>query len=269
MTLFSISFLPFTIGDLIDVLVVAWIFYKLMEMLRGTRAIPMILGLLILFLLAFITQIFQFATLGWLIGNFQAIWLLAFIIIFQNEIRRLLAGLGQSRLVRYFVKVEEPQVVDEVVNASERMSRKGIGALIVLGREVGLKGIVETGIKLQAELTAPLLETIFFPKSPLHDGAVVIQNGVVEAASCLLPLSQSSRLDPSLGTRHRAAAGMSEESDAVVVVVSEETSIISLAVGGRLIRNLDAATLRQQLTTLLGPGASATPSQVMPEVASA
>jgi diadenylate cyclase len=268
MTLFHISFVPFSLWDLIDILLVAWIFYKLMEMLRGSRAIPMILGLIILFGLSVLTQLLQLGTLGYLIENFQAVWLIAFVIIFQPELRRILAYLGQSRFVRYFVNVEEPQVVDEVVGAAERMSRKGIGALIVLAREVGLKGIVETGQILQAEVSAPLLETIFFPKSPLHDGAVVIQNGVVEAASCLLPLSQSSRLDASLGTRHRAAAGMSEESDAVVVVVSEETSTISMAVGGRLIRNLDASSLRQQLNALLGPRGAGTP-RVVPEAARA
>lgn len=267
MTLFHFSFLAFTFWDLIDILIVAWIFYKLMEMLRGSRAIPMIMGLLILFALSVVTQLLQLSTLDYLIKNFQAVWLIAFVIIFQPELRRILAYMGQSRFVRYFVKVEEPQVVDEVVNATERMSRKGIGALIVLAREVGLKGIVETGVKLQAELSASLLETIFFPKSPLHDGAVVIQNGVVEAASCLLPLSQSSRLDPALGTRHRAAAGMSEESDAVVVVVSEESSAISLAVGGRLIRNLDASSLRQQLSSLLGPRGSKSAPVMPAEVA--
>jgi diadenylate cyclase len=267
--LFNISFLTVTLADVIDILVVALIFYKLMHMLRGTRAFPMIMGLLILFLLAFLTQVFQFGTLGYLIENFQAIWLIAFVILFAPELRRMLASLGQSRLVRYFVKVEEPHIVDEVSAAVEYMSRKGIGALVVLARRVGLKGIIETGVKMQSEVSASLLETIFFPKSPLHDGAVVIQNGVIEAASCLLPLSQSSRIDPGLGTRHRAAVGMTEESDAVVVVVSEETSIISLAVGGRLIRNLDASALRQQLTLMLDPRAEGTTTSAVPEVARA
>ena len=264
--LFRVSFIPFTLTDVIDVLVVALIFYKLMDLLRGTRAFPMVLGLLILFLLAFLTQVFQFGTLGWLIQNFQAIWLIAFVILFAPELRRMLALLGQSRYVRYFVKLEEPHIVDEVSTAVEYMSRKGIGALIVLARRVGLKGIVETGVKMQSEVSAALLETIFFPKSPLHDGAVVIQNGLVEAAACLLPLSQSSRIDAELGTRHRAAVGMSEESDAVVVVVSEETSVISLSVAGKLVRNIDAATLRQQLRTLLDPRASAT-APILGEVA--
>lgn len=265
MTLFNISFLTITLWDVVDIFLVAFIFYKLLQMLRGTRAVPMILGLLILFLLAFMAQIFQLGTLRWLIENFQAVWLIAFVIIFQPELRRILVILGQGRIVRYFLKVEEPQVVDEVCTAVERMSRKGIGALIVLVREVGLKGIVETGVKMGAELSSSLLETIFFPKSPLHDGAVVIQNGLIVAASCLLPLNQSRRLEPGLGTRHRAAVGMSEESDAVVVVVSEETSIVSLAVGGRLVRNLDASSLREQLISLFGPHPTA--DETMPQVA--
>jgi diadenylate cyclase len=267
MNLFNISFLTITLWDLIDVLLVAFILFKLLQMLSGTRAVPMILGLLILFLLAFMAQVFQLSTLRWLIESFQAVWLIAFVIIFQPELRRILAILGQSRLVRYFVKVEEPHIVDEVCTAVEHMSRKGIGALIVLVREVGLKGIVETGVKLEAELSSSLLETIFFPRSPLHDGAVVIQNGLIVAASCLLPLSQGRGLEPGLGTRHRAAAGMSEESDAVVVVVSEETSVISLAIGGRLIRNLDASSLHEQLIELLGPGGAGGPA--IPQVAPA
>lgn len=267
MTIFKISFLAVTLWDVLDVFLVAYIFYRLMQMLQGTRAVPMVLGLLLLFLLAVVAQTLQLGTFNFLIQNFQAVWLIAFVIIFQPELRRILVTLGQSRIVRYFVKVEEPHVVDEVCTAVERMSRKGIGALIVLMREVGLKAIVETGVKLEAELTAPLLETIFFPKSPLHDGAVVIQNGIIEAASCLLPLSQSSRIEEGLGTRHRAAAGITEESDAVVVVVSEETSVITLAVSGRLIRNLDASSLRQHLLSLLGPRGSEAPA--MPQMATA
>jgi diadenylate cyclase len=225
------------------------------------------MGLLLLFMLSFLAQLLQLGTLSYLIESVGAIWLIAFVILFQPELRRILVILGQSRIVRYFVKVEEPQVVDEVCTAIEHLSRKGIGALVVLTREVGLKAIVETGVKLEAELTASLLETIFFPNTPLHDGAVIIQDGVIEAASCLLPLSQSSRIEPGLGTRHRAAVGVSEESDAVVVVVSEESSMISLAVGGRLTRNIDAAALRQHLSALFGPRGAAEP--VMPQVAPA
>ncbi len=267
MTLFHFSFLTVTLWDVVDVLLVAYLFYKLMQMLRGTRAVPMIFGVLLLFLMAWLAQVLQLGTLSYIIEGVGAIWLLAFVIIFQPELRRILVILGQSRLVRYFVKVEEPQVVDEVCAAVERMSRKGIGALIVLAREVGLKAIVETGVRLDAEVSSSLLETIFFPRSPLHDGAVMIQDGLIAAASCLLPLSQSSRIEEGLGTRHRAAVGVTEESDAVVVVVSEETSIISLALGGRLIRNLDAASLRQQLLTLLGPRGAVVP--VLPQAAAA
>lgn len=267
MTLFHFSFLTITFWDLLDVLLVAFLFYKLMQMLRGTRAVPMVFGVLILFLVAWTAQVLQLGTLSWIIEGIGAVWLIAFVIIFQPELRRILVILGQSRLVRYFVKVEEPHIVDEVCAATERMSRKGIGALIVLTREVGLKTVQETGVRLDAEVSASLLETIFFPRSPLHDGAVLIQDGVITAASCLLPLSQSTRIEEGLGTRHRAAAGVTEESDAVVVVVSEENSVISLAVGGRLTRNLDAATLRQQLLTLLGPRGATVPA--LPQVTGA
>jgi len=267
MTLFHLSFLTVTLWDVLDVLLVGFLFYKLMQMLRGTRAVPMVFGVLILFLVAWIAQVLQLGTVSWIIEGVGAVWLIAFVIIFQPELRRILVILGQSRLVRYFVKVEEPQIVDEICTAVERMSRKGIGALIVLTREVGLKTVQETGVRLDAEVSSALLESIFFPRSPLHDGAVLIQDGVITAASCLLPLSQSTRLEEGLGTRHRAAAGVTEESDAVVVVVSEENSIISLAVGGRLTRNLDAASLRQQLLSLLGPRGAV--SAALPEVSAA
>jgi len=250
--LFHIGFLTVTLSDVLDILIVAAVFYKILQLLRGTRAFPMFVGLLLLFLLAFLAQVVQLQTLGFLIGNFQAVWLIAFVILFAPELRRLLASMGQSRFVRYFVKMEEPHVVDEVAAACERMSRKGIGALIVISRQAGLKGLIDTGVKLSSEVSAPLLETVFFPRSPLHDGAVIIQNGIIEAASCLLPLSQDPQIETALGTRHRAAVGVTEESDAVAVVVSEESSVISLAVGGGLLRNLDGSSLRERLSELLG-----------------
>lgn len=155
----------------------------------------------------------------------------------------MLIFVGQSRLIRYFVKVSSFKTFDEVTKAAHELSNRRFGGLIVVTRDMGIKSITETGIKIQAEVTAALICSIFNPKSPLHDGAIVVQNDVIEAAKCLLPLSQDPNIDPKLGTRHRAAVGLAEESDAIVIVISEETGQISVAREGRLIQDLDRDAL--------------------------
>jgi diadenylate cyclase len=182
----------------------------------------------------------------------KTVWVIAFVIIFQPELRRALASLGQHRFLSRFFTVEETGVLPEIIKSVSRLAEKGIGAIIVLEKDMGLKNYIETGTKIDARLTAELVETIFSPTSPLHDGAVIVQNDRVAAAGCILPLTQDQRLSVSLGTRHRAAIGLTEETDAVVIVVSEETQAISYAQSGKLTRKIDINTLRAELLRNFG-----------------
>ena len=254
--LFEIGFLPITVIDVIDILAVTYIFYKLFMMIRGTRAAQMILGLLVVFVASVVAQNpwRRMNALSWLLSNVQTVLVFALIIIFQPELRRMLVRLGQSRIVRFLYKMERSRVVDAVVDAAMTLSERGHGALMVLVRDVGVASIIETGVPLNAEVSADLVTAIFTPRSPLHDQALIIQGETIIAARCTLPLSDLPDIDPSLGTRHRAALGLSEESDAVVIVVSEETQAISIAVDGKLMRNLEPSDLRATLTTLMGAG---------------
>ncbi len=247
MILFKIGFLRFTVIDLLDVLAITYILYKLYFFVRGSRAAQMTVGFILILIASVIAPLLNMAGMTWIFRNLRTVWLLAFVVLFQPELRRLLIRLGQSQIIRFFVQVQEHRVIEEVAKAAFELSKRGLGALIVLARETGLKTIIETGVPLHAEVSVPLLVSIFNLRSPLHDGAVVIQNDMVEAAKCLLPLSQNPDIDPSLGTRHRAALGLSEESDAVIVVVSEETGSVSVAMDGELKRNLDYQSLRKTL----------------------
>ncbi|MBN1540965.1 DNA integrity scanning protein DisA nucleotide-binding domain protein, partial [candidate division KSB1 bacterium] len=177
----------------------------------------------------------------------RTVWLIAFVILFQPEIRRLLIYVGQSQVVRFFVQVSGTRVIDEVVKATLDLRDRGYGALIVVGRETGLKQWLESGVRLQAEVSTPLLLSIFNPRSPLHDGAVIIQNDIIEAGKCILPLTENIKPGAEYGTRHRAAIGLSEETDAMIIVVSEETGKISLAIAGRLSYDLSGEELKKML----------------------
>jgi diadenylate cyclase len=210
----------------------------------------MVVGLIILLGIAVFAERAEMVGVNWLLTQVKTVWLIGLVIVFQSELRRLLSYLGQNRLLRPFFRDAPDQTIDEVVTATRELARTGVGALVVFTREVGIAGIIETGTRLRAEVTAALLVTVFNPKTPLHDGAVVITGDQIEAAKCILPLTQN-QVDPNLGTRHRAAIGLSEESDAVVVVVSEETRAISLAADGRLERNIAPEQLRQRLMTEL------------------
>jgi len=183
----------------------------------------------------------------WIFDSLKTVWLIAFVIIFQPELRRMLIFVGQSRIIRYFIKVSSGKTFDEVMKAAVELSKRRYGALIVMTRDTGIKSITETGIRVQAEVSAPLITSIFNARSPLHDGAIIIQNDIVEAAKCILPLSQSPSLGPHFGTRHRAALGLAEESDAVILVISEETGRISVALDGQLVQNLDESDLQSIL----------------------
>jgi diadenylate cyclase len=239
--------------DVIDIAIVAFIFYKLFQVIRGTRAAQMFVGLVIIIAASLVAELLRFDALNWLISSLKTVWVVAFVIIFHPELRRILAQLGQSRFARYFVKTAHLEMLEEVTKAAVELSRKKIGALIVIAREAGLRHYIETGTRINARVTAELISTIFTPQTPLHDGACIIEREEIVAAGCILPLSENPALPASAGTRHRAAVGLTEETDAVVVVVSGETGRISVAVKGNLRGNLDSASLRQALEEIMAP----------------
>ncbi len=246
--LFKIGFLSVTLIDIVDIAFISFVIYKLYFFIRGSRAAQMFIGLVLILIVSLVIQLFNMSGMNWLFQNLKTVWLIAFVILFQPELRRILIYLGQSPLVRQFVKPTITlRIVEEVLKAAQELSRRGYGGMMVLVKNVGIKSILETGVNIQSEVTSPLIVSIFNPRSPLHDGAVVIQNEVIEAAQCILPLSQNPDLEPQYGTRHRAALGLSEETDAAIIVVSEETGQISLALKGELIPNLDYNLLKKHL----------------------
>lgn len=240
---------------LIDIAIVAYVFYRLMLLIRGTRAATLIRGLVILLAARAVAGWFRFDTAFWLLEKVQLGLAVAIPIVFQPELRRALEHVGRGRIFTpSFVNMEAGvlnQVVEQVVRAASTLSRKRAGAIMVLERETGLNDILETGINIDAVVSAEIITNIFTPNTPLHDGAVIIRGNRVVAAACFLPLSEARDLGIEFGSRHRAALGISEHSDALAVVVSEETGSISLANAGKLIRHLDEAGLREMLQTLL------------------
>ncbi|MFN2420434.1 MAG: diadenylate cyclase CdaA [Gemmatimonadota bacterium] len=244
-------FLHPTVTDIIDIAVVTFIVYKLFTLVSGTRALQMMMGFVVLVFAAYAAQLLRLEALNEIFEAGQLVWVIAILIVFQPELRSALARIGRSPVLKLFVKVEESPVIAEVVKAATQLSGARRGAIIALQREVGLMEYVESGKPLHAEASAELLTTIFAPYTPLHDGAVIIEGSDIVAASCILPLTQFPVYDATIGTRHRAAIGLSEETDAVVVVVSEETGNVSLAVGGRLEKNLSSEQLSERLETLL------------------
>ena len=253
LTLFYLfDFIPVSVIAIVDILIVAFVFYRLLGLIRGTRAAQILVGLFLVVSVAMATPWLKMQALDWLLRQVQPILLILLVILFQPELRRLLAVLGQSPVVRWFYKTEPTRVIDEVVSGVEQLVEMGYGALIVLWREVGLGPIVATGVQINAQVSADLLTTIFTPRSSLHDQAVIIQGETLIAARCTLPLAEEIE-DQRLGTRHRAALGLSQESDAVTVVVSEESRTISLAIGGVLARGLDSRELKQRLAEHLTP----------------
>ncbi|MDP8208683.1 MAG: diadenylate cyclase CdaA [Candidatus Electryonea clarkiae] len=248
MEIFRIGFMSFTLIDLVDIFLVTFVFYKLYDIMRGTRASQMFIGLIIILLISVVVRTVGLKGMTWLLDSIAKVWVIAFVILFQPELRRLLIQLGKGRLVQRIFKVPATKIIDEICNAAIDLSQKRYGGLIVLQRDMGMRAIIETGIKMQAEATGELIVSIFFPRTPLHDGAVIINGNVIEAARCILPLTQNPNIDPSLGTRHRAALGATEESDCAVVVVSEETGQISLAYRGAFIeRGMTGEQLSERL----------------------
>ncbi len=233
--------------DLVEVALVAFVVYRLLLLLRGTRAIQILLGFAVLGAAYGVALALKLTMITWLLALAFKFGPFVVLVVFQPELRAALAHLGQHRVTRLFRSLEAGEVVDEISDAVERLARSSTGAIIVVEREVPLGDYVETGTELNAKVSGDLLATIFTPYSPLHDGAVVIRGDAIVGAGCILPLSQARVEDRSLGTRHRAALGLSEETDALVIVVSEETGTISLASQGRLMRGLTPGQLRDVL----------------------
>ncbi len=252
MELFKIGFLSVTVVDVIDIFLVAFIFYKLYSVMRGTIAAQIFVGLILILAFSFISQAANLKAMNWILRTLTDIWVIAFIILFQPELRRLLILLGRNSLIRSFIRIDMEESVEEVIGAASELARKRQGMLVVIVRSTGLRTFVETGTTLQARVSKALLVSIFNPKSPLHDGAVVIHDRIIEAARVTLPLSQTANIgDTILGMRHRAALGISEQADVVALLVSEETGKISIADTGILIRNLTTQELRHELYTRL------------------
>jgi diadenylate cyclase len=253
MELFKIGFITIKFVDVVDILIVSYVFFKLYKLMRGTIAFQIFIALLLIIGFSLLAQFLNLQILGWLLGKLTDIWVIAFIILFQPEIRRILQLIGRTRLARLFLKIDINENITEVVDACFDFQRKGWGALIVITRTTGIENIVDTGERLDAKINKELLLSIFNPKSPLHDGAVIINNNKIEAARCLLPLSEIQLVrDRSLGTRHRAGLGISEQSDAIAVIVSEETSVISVAEDGQLFPMQNIEDLKEKLKEVMG-----------------
>lgn len=237
--------------DIIDIALVSCLFYLLYTFVKGTRAVQVLQGLVLILILAFVAQKFNVRTTAWILTSLGPIVVLAFIILFQPELRRALARLGQHRLLSFFQEAMEEEMIDEIVKASNVLSARRFGALVVIEKAAGLKPYVETGVRLDSAITSEIMSTIFMSKGALHDGALIIQEKRISAAGCILPLTENPDIKRVYGTRHRAALGLSEETDAVIVVVSEETGGISLVQQGKMANGLDPDTLKEMLTLYL------------------
>ncbi len=234
----------------IDILLVAVIIYELLALIKGTRAAYMLVGVAVLALALYFSSVGELATLNWLLSALLPYTVFALIVIFSAEIRQALARLGR-RLLLSRGPAAEGDIYDDIVLAANLFSQNQTGALMVIEREIGLRTYIESGVPLDARLSYDLLATVFRPSAPLHDGAVIVQKDRVAAAACFLPLSMNPVLSTQLGTRHRAGIGVTEETDAIAVVVSEESGAISLAVGGKIERDVTVEQLRERLGELL------------------
>ncbi|WP_396128839.1 diadenylate cyclase CdaA [Exiguobacterium mexicanum] len=239
------------LNDVLDIVVVTYVIYKLMMIVRGTKAVQLIKGISIILVSWFLSGFFGLKTLQFLLNQVITYGLLGIIIIFQPELRRGLEHLGRTSNLfgRTSTSDEDKQrqMIEAIVSSAQYMSKRRIGALIAIERDTGLNEYVETGIRMDSYITSQLIINLFIPNTPLHDGAMIIQNGRIAAAACYLPLSESPHIDKALGTRHRAAIGVSEVTDSVTLTVSEETGAVSLAIAGRLYRELDEEALRNKL----------------------
>ena len=253
---------PISWWDLVDILVVSILIYEVLKLIRGTRAAPMALGGGLFVALFYGSHWIHLETVNWLVRNLVGYIVFAVIVLFQSDIRRALAHFGRAPFFRYLAKTQAAEeTIEELVVAASMLSSQRVGAIIAVERQIGLRNYIEGGIRLDAVLTYDLLLSIFLPTSPLHDGAVIVQDDRVAAAACFLPLTVNPKLSKELGSRHRAAIGLTEENDSVAVVVSEETGSISMVVDGDIERGLDADGLRARLRALILQQGARTPQK--------
>ncbi|MFV9511791.1 diadenylate cyclase CdaA [Tepidibacillus sp. LV47] len=249
------------LDDVVDILLVSYVIYKLLMLVRGTRAIQLLKGIMVIVVAWLVSTYFELRTLQWLMSQAFTYGVLAIIIIFQPELRRALEQLGRGSFFSrssHFQEEVVTKMIHEIVESFRYLSKRRIGALIVIERETGLNDYIETGIDLHATVTSQLIINIFIPNTPLHDGAVIIRKGQIMAAACYLPLSENPFISKELGTRHRAAIGASEVSDAISLVVSEETGHLSIAINGQIERGLTPERLEKKLLEELRPVAKTT-----------
>ncbi|WP_069650815.1 diadenylate cyclase CdaA [Caloranaerobacter ferrireducens] len=244
-------FINIRIRDIIDIAIVAFAFYKLFMLIRETRAEQLIKGIIVLLVATKISEWLQLFTINWILERTMTVGVIALLIVFQPELRRALEYIGRSRfLTKTIIEIEDENIrniINEILEAVASLSRQKIGALIVLERTTGLNEVAETGTLINGKVSSGLLINIFIPNTPLHDGAVIIKDDIVKAAGCFLPLTENMNLSKDLGTRHRAALGVTEKSDALAIIVSEETGVISIADNGKLSRYVDIKTLEKIL----------------------
>jgi diadenylate cyclase len=243
-------FRDFRWQDVVDIFIIAFVVYQLGLLIRGTRAVQMIMGVVVLAAVYQGAQYFELYTVNWILDSIGNVLLIIVVVVFQGDIRRMLTQVGTGPLFSGLPRAAYGQVIEEITRAAVTLAGRRIGGLVVMAREVGLNEYMEGGTRLDAQVTKELVQTIFVPASPLHDGALVVQDGRIVAAGCFLPLTTNPNVSKTLGTRHRAAIGLTEETDAVVVVVSEEEGKISLVREGRITRDLDAGVLRSTLQQL-------------------
>lgn len=244
----------FRIKDIIDILIIAFIFYQFFILIKGTKAVQMFTGILLLLLSSFIAEKFNLNTINWFLGNLWSMWVLLIIILFQSELREVLVHMGQRQKVFSFWNNQEKiEYLNEIIKSIEILSYNKYGALITVEREIGLKNYIEAGTKIDAKISIEILTTLFYPGTPLHDGSIIIQNGKIAAAGCFFPLTQNPKINKNLGSRHRAALGITEETDAISIIVSEETGKISIATKGNLTKSLNKETLEKIMFKLFVP----------------
>lgn len=253
MELFKIGFLTVKLIDIIDILIVTYVFYRLYKIMKGTIASQIFIALVLIIAFSFVAQLLNMQATGWMLSKLTEIWVIAFIILFQPEIRRLLLFIGKTRVARIFTKANVDENVNEIADACFDLKNRGWGALMVIERTTGLKNVIETGEIIQSRIKMEILISIFNPRSPLHDGAVIFKNEKIEAARCLLPLSEPEKIrNKNLGTRHRAGIGITEVSDAIAIIVSEERKIISVAEDGELVFYNSIEQLKERLIKAMG-----------------